>query len=76
VLFLEKVKDYIQKDWSQIEKLAHKIKGGKVYIRTRRFQYACQYLERYFKAGHRSQLDKRYHLLLPDSRVQYQKTTV
>lgn len=55
---------YAQKDWSQIEKIAHKLKGGAVYIGTRRFQYACQYFEQYYKAGHRSLLDKLYDQLI------------
>ncbi|WP_173237483.1 ATP-binding protein [Legionella antarctica] len=44
---------YAQGDWEKIETIAHKIKSGAVYIGTRRLFYACQYLERYFKAGHR-----------------------
>lgn len=39
------------KDWSKIELLAHKLKSGAVYCGTTRFKYACQYLERYHKAG-------------------------
>lgn len=38
-------------DYEQVEKLAHKIKGGAVYVGTMRMKYACQYLERYWKAG-------------------------
>lgn len=51
---------YAVQDWETVEKLAHKIKGGLSYMGTRRMQYACQYLERYHKAGHRLLLDKLY----------------
>ncbi|MCA0404264.1 MAG: response regulator [Proteobacteria bacterium] len=38
-------------DFDDVEKLAHKIKGGAVYVGTTRMKYACQYLERYRKTG-------------------------
>ncbi|AHE67611.1 PAS domain-containing sensor histidine kinase [Legionella oakridgensis] len=53
-----------QKDWETIEKLAHKMKGGAVYIGTVKMKYACQYLERYYKAGHRKQLELLYQQLI------------
>lgn len=56
-------KAYAKKDWEEVERLAHKIKGGVCYG-TRRLFYACQYLERYYKAGHRTLLDKLYHQVL------------
>jgi len=56
--------EYQQKNWEQIEKLAHKIKGGVVYLGTEKMRYACQYLERYYKAGHRSLLDPLYGQLI------------
>lgn len=56
-------KAYAKKDWAEVERLAHKIKGGVCYG-TRRIFYACQYLERYYKAGHRMLLDKLYHQVL------------
>lgn len=42
---------FLQQDYEQVEKLAHKIKGGAVYVGTMRMKYACQYLERYWKTG-------------------------
>ncbi len=57
-------KIYIDKDWDGIEKLAHKMKGGTLYCGTTRMKYACQYLERYRKAGHASKLEKLYQQLI------------
>ena len=51
-------------DWDAIERLAHKMKGGALYCGTVRMQYACQYLERYRKAGYTSLLEKLYQQLL------------
>ena len=34
-------------DYPLVEKTAHKIKGGAVYVGTTRMKYACQYVERY-----------------------------
>lgn len=51
-------------DWDQIEKIAHKIKGGAIYCGTIRLKLACQYLECYYKAGHRNQLPTLYSQLL------------
>jgi PAS domain S-box-containing protein len=55
---------YSEKDWILIEKIAHKIKGGAVYCGTIKLKYACQYVERYQKAGHTRQLNKLYLQLL------------
>ncbi len=51
-------------NWDKVEELAHKIKGGVSYLGTERMRYACQYLERYYKAGHRTQLESLYQQLL------------
>lgn len=51
-------------NWSEIIKLAHKIKGGALYCGTLRLRYACQYLERYHKAGHETLLIKLYQQLM------------
>jgi two-component system aerobic respiration control sensor histidine kinase ArcB len=51
-------------DWEAIEKLAHKMKGGAVYCGTFKMQYACQYLERYRKAGYTRLLEDLYQQLL------------
>jgi two-component system, OmpR family, aerobic respiration control sensor histidine kinase ArcB len=48
-------------DYPQVEKIAHKIKGGAVYIGTNRMRYACQYVERYWKTGERELFDALYH---------------
>jgi hypothetical protein len=61
VLLMEKA--YATKNWAEVERLAHKIKGGVAYGTCRMF-YACQYLERYYKAGHRALLDKLYHQII------------
>ena len=53
-------KAYKIKDWSKVESLAHKIKGGTVYLGASRLSYACQYLERYYKANHRALLEELY----------------
>lgn len=55
---------YIQGDWLKIESLAHKLKSGAVYCCTTKLQYACQYLERYSKAGHSRLLEKLYYQLI------------
>ncbi|WP_019216171.1 response regulator [Legionella tunisiensis] len=51
-------------DWSLIEELAHKMKSGALYCGTIKMLYACQYLERYRKAGHAQSLEKLYKQLL------------
>ena len=55
---------YTTGDWEIIEKIAHKMKGGAVYCGTFKMQYACQYLERYKKAGYTKLLDPLYHQLI------------
>jgi HPt (histidine-containing phosphotransfer) domain-containing protein len=55
---------YAAGDWDEVEKLARKAKSGAEYPGTLRMKYACQYLERYRKAGHSASLEKLYHLLM------------
>lgn len=55
---------YIQSDWLKIESLVHKLKSGAVYCCTTKLQYACQYLERYCKAGQSRLLEKLYYQLI------------
>ncbi|CDZ77574.1 Aerobic respiration control sensor protein ArcB [Legionella massiliensis] len=55
---------YADKDWEQIENLAHKMKSGALYCGTTRMQYACQYLERYRKAGYFALLEPLYQQLI------------
>lgn len=66
ILLIEKA--YQDNNWPEIERLAHKIKGGAMTIGIIRMRYACQYLERYHKAGHNELLDKLYHQLLTVNR--------
>ena len=60
-------KAYAAKNWAEVERLNHKIKGGVAYGTCRLFQ-ACQYLERYYNAGHRTLLDKLYHQVIEVNR--------
>ena len=48
-------------DYPLVEKTAHKIKGGAVYVGTIRMKYACQYVERYWKSGQRELFDALTH---------------
>jgi len=51
-------------DWERIAELAHRTKGGAATCGTVRLHYACQYLERYKKAGYAQSLKKLYHQLI------------
>ncbi|MCR9191603.1 MAG: ATP-binding protein [Gammaproteobacteria bacterium] len=51
-------------DWKTVTDIAHKLKGGFVYIGLTRAATACQYLERYYKAGHSKLLEKLYDQVL------------
>jgi two-component system, OmpR family, aerobic respiration control sensor histidine kinase ArcB len=66
--FLEDIallkKAHAQNDWENIQQLAHKIKGGVIYIGATRMKMACQYLERYWKTGQRVLLEKLYQQIL------------
>lgn len=55
---------YAEKNWQQVEDLAHKMKSGALYCGTIKMQYACQYLERYRKAGYSVALEKLYQQLV------------
>lgn len=55
--------EYVKGDWSEVERLTHRLKGGLAYLGTIRLSKACLYLERYHKAGHRQQLEKLYQQL-------------
>lgn len=57
-------KAHADNDWAAVEKLAHKMKGEAVYIGTVKMKYACQYLERYQKAGHNKLLEPLYQQLI------------
>ncbi|WP_133130788.1 response regulator [Legionella yabuuchiae] len=47
-------------DWDKTQQLAHKIKGGAVYVGTVKIKMACQYLEGYWKSGQRELLEALY----------------
>lgn len=51
-------------DWQQTQNIAHKIKGGAVYVGTIRLKMACQFIERYWKAGETELLERLYQQLL------------
>jgi len=55
---------YAQENWERIRELAHKLKGGSLYCGTIKMTYACQYMERYYKAGHRKLLKELYLQLI------------
>jgi two-component system aerobic respiration control sensor histidine kinase ArcB len=59
---LERMKNAYQTgDYSMVETIAHKIKGGAIYVGTTRVKYACQYVESYWKSGQRELFDNLYH---------------
>ncbi len=51
-------------NWEQIDKLAHKMKGGCLYMGTRKLTMACQYLERHLKTGHHEQAERLYQQMM------------
>ena len=51
-------------DWDKTQKIAHKIKGGLVYLGANKLKMACQYLERYYKSGQRSHLEKLFEQVI------------
>lgn len=51
-------------DWKKVEALAHKMKGGCLTTGMQRLSIACQFLERYIKAGHSQQCEKLYEQML------------
>lgn len=55
---------HAQGDWGSIEAIAHRMKGGFVYCGIARLARACQYLERYHKAGHTLHLEALYQQVL------------
>ncbi len=51
---------YAARNWDKTQQLAHKIKGGAVYVGAVRIKIACQYFERYWKSGQRHLLERLY----------------
>lgn len=56
-------KAYKAKDWTTIEKITHKMRGGIIYCGTEKLIHACQYLEQYHKDGHSKLLHPLYKQL-------------
>lgn len=54
---------YASREWKTIEKLVHQMKGGLVYCGAFKLVHACQYLERYHKAGQVKFLEPLYKQL-------------
>lgn len=53
-----------KKDWEVVRKNAHRIKSGAFSIGAMKMGYACQYLDKYYLAGRKTQLEKLYLQLL------------
>ncbi|MGL6029242.1 MAG: response regulator [Legionella sp.] len=51
---------YKENNWQQVSDIAHKLKGGALYIGTRRLYYAFQHLEQYHKTGEHLLLNSLY----------------
>ncbi|HAT2066289.1 TPA: Hpt domain-containing protein [Legionella pneumophila] len=51
-------------DWEKTQNIAHKIKGGCVYVGTVQMKMACQYFERYWKSGETELLEALYQQIL------------
>jgi signal transduction histidine kinase/HPt (histidine-containing phosphotransfer) domain-containing protein/ActR/RegA family two-component response regulator len=62
---IEKIKEaYTIKNFAEIERLAHKIRGGASFLGLERLRYACQYLELYHQEGHSDHLDELYQQII------------
>ena len=59
--FAEMKNAFAANDYELVEKIAHKIKGGAMYVGTLRMNYACHYLENYFRSGQRDLFSKLYY---------------
>lgn len=55
---------FATQDWQQIERLAHKITGGIMYLGLMKMQHACQNLERYYNSGHTKLMPTLFHQLI------------
>ena len=51
---------HAQRDWSQVQKLVHKLKGGALYCGVPRVTKACERLEGYLRGDERAQAEKLY----------------
>src|SRR3990167_431378 len=50
-------------NWDEIEKIAHKMKGGAMYCGTTKMQYACMFFEKYKKSGKNELFERLYEQL-------------
>ncbi|KTD54297.1 sensory histidine-kinase / response regulator [Legionella sainthelensi] len=57
-------KAHAQGDWEEVQKFAHKIKGGAIYVGATRMKIACQHLERFWKNGQHELLERLYQQVL------------
>ncbi|RUR19666.1 Hpt domain-containing protein [Legionella sp. km535] len=47
-------------DYPLVERIAHRIKSGAMYLGTTRMKLACQYVEKYWKSGERELFNQLY----------------
>lgn len=66
---------YAEKNWDKVQQIAHKIKGGAIYVGTIRMKMACQYLERYWKTSQTKLLDDLYKQIIAVSEDTLDKIT-
>lgn len=52
------------REYRLVEKIAHKLKGGVVYVGATRIKYACQYFERYLKTGNEDLFEALYYQVI------------
>ncbi|WP_258956537.1 PAS domain-containing sensor histidine kinase [Legionella sainthelensi] len=57
-------KAHAEGDWEEVQKFAHKIKGGAIYVGATRMKIACQHLERFWKNGQHELLERLYQQVL------------
>lgn len=56
--------EHSNQDWKKVGEMAHKIKGGLVYLGIQRMCLACQYLEYYYNSEHQALLEPLYKQIL------------
>ncbi|MFJ1267530.1 response regulator [Legionella lytica] len=56
--------EYLNKNWKNIEKIVHNIKGGVAYLGIPKMLVACQYFEGYWKTGQHLLLEPLYKQIL------------
>lgn len=58
------IRAHQQGKWENIEKLAHKMKGGAMYTGLVKLQYACQYFEDYYQNNQPRLLENLYQQII------------